>query len=266
MPAPTPLRLVLAPLLVLVLSTGPASAGEFAAELAGGYFGMSATKSADALFESSGGFTWGGAARYSFKGGFFVSAGARTFSKEGERVFLASPTDTVARLGFPLSIRITPMFVTAGYRFREGKMVVPYAGIGGSLTSFSEESSVAGRSYDESRTETGFHVVGGAEVGRGLFRFGAEVGWSTVPDAVGVGGVSAIYGESDIGGWSVVGKVVIAFGGKEAPEDVEDDVLVIEPPEEDLPEGDEADDDDRPEDGDEPDKDPPAADDDDHEG
>ena len=245
MPAPTPLRLVLAPLMVLVLATGPASAGEIAAELAAGYFDMSASKSADALFDSSGGFTWGGAARYSFKGGIFVSAGARTFSKEGERVFVAGPTDTVARLGFPLSIRITPMFVTAGYRFREGKMVVPYAGIGGSLTSFREESSVAGRSYDESRTQGGFHVVGGA-----------EVGWSTVPDAVGVGGVSAISGESDLGGWSVVGKLVIAFGGKKAPEDAEDAALEIQPPEGDRPEVDE----DRPENEDQPDEDPPAAD------
>lgn len=242
MPAPTPLRLVLAPLMVIVLATGPASAGEFAAELGAGYFGMSASKSADALFDSSGGFTWGGAARYSFKGGIFVSAGARTFSKEGERVFLAGPTDTVARLGFPLSIRITPMFVTAGYRFREGKMVVPYAGIGGSLTSFTEESSVAGRSYDESRTQGGFHVVGGAEVGRGRFRFGAEVGWSTVPDAVGVGGVSAVYNENNLGGWSVMGKLVIAFGGKKAPEDVRDDALAIEEPEGDLPEDEPADD------------------------
>ena len=171
-----------------------------------------------------------------------MSAGARTFSKEGERVFLAGPTDTVARLGFPLSIRITPMFVTAGYRFREGKMVVPYAGIGGSLTSFTEESSVAGRSYDESRTQGGFHVVGGAEVGRGRFRFGAEVGWSTVPDAVGVGGVSAVYNENNLGGWSVMGKLVIAFGGKKAPEDVRDDALAIEEPEGDLPEDEPADD------------------------
>ncbi len=74
MPALTPLRLVLAPVLVLALSTGTASAGEFAAELGAGYFGMTASKSADAVFDSSGGFTWGGAVRYSFKGGFFASA------------------------------------------------------------------------------------------------------------------------------------------------------------------------------------------------
>jgi hypothetical protein len=247
--ARTAAPLALAGLLALASSTGTASAGEFAAELMGGYFAMSSSKSAEAVFDSSGGFTWGAAGRYSFKRGIFVTAGVRTFSKEGERVFVAGPTDTVARLGFPLSIRITPVFVTAGYRFRDGKMIVPYAGIGGSLTSFSEESSVQGVSYDESRTKAGFHVVGGAEVGRGRFRFGAEVGWSTVPDAVGVDGVSAVYNESNLGGWSVVGKLVIAFGGKKGPEDVEDDPLDTDEPDEDLPtdEG-------------EPDEEPPADD------
>lgn len=238
MPAARPLRLVFAPLLALALSTVPASAGELAAELGAGYFDLSASKSADAVFGSSGGFTWGGAARYSFKRGFFVSAGARTFSKEGERVFVAGPAGLVQRVGHPLSIRITPVYLTAGYRLREGRLVVPYAGIGGSLTSFREESSVAGRSYDESRAKAGFHVVGGAEVGRGRFRFGAEVGWSTVPDAVGVGGVSAVYNESDIGGWSVMGKLVVAFGGRKGPEDVEDDALEIETPGENRPEDD----------------------------
>jgi hypothetical protein len=227
----THLPLALGALLALALPAGTASAGEFAAEALGGYFAMAASQSADALFDSSGGFTWGGAGRYSFKKGIFVTAGVRTFSKEGERVFVAGPTDPVAGLGFPLRVQITPVFVTAGYRFRDGKRVVPYGGIGASLTSFKEESSVVGKSYEESRSKAGFHVVGGAEVGRGRFRFGAEVGWSTVPDVVGVGGVSAVYGENNLGGWSALGKVVIAFGGKKGP-DVEDAPLAIEEPEE----------------------------------
>ena len=96
---------------------------------------------------------------------------------------------------------------------------MPYAGLGGSITSYSEESSVAGISYDESRSKAGFNLVGGVEVGRGMLRFGAEAGWSTVPNAIGIGGVSSIYNEDDIGGWSVVGKVVVAFGGKKPPHD-----------------------------------------------
>jgi hypothetical protein len=182
---------------------------------------MSAVDSAKAVFDSSAGFTWGAAGRYSFDLGIYVSGGVRTFSKEGERVFVASPAGPVARLGFPLKMHITPIFVTAGYRFREGKTIVPYAGLGGSITLFHEESEVVGMPYEESKSKAGFHVVGGAEVGRGLVRFGAEVGWSTVPNAVGFSGVSEVYGEDDLGGWSVVGKVVFAFGGKKGEESPE---------------------------------------------
>jgi hypothetical protein len=49
-------------------------------------------------------------------------------------------------------------------------------------------------------------------VGRGLFRVGAELGYSTVSGVVGLGGVSQVYGEDDIGGFHVVGKVAVAFG------------------------------------------------------
>jgi hypothetical protein len=180
---------------------------------------MTASNSAKAAFGSSGAFTWGGAGRYVFDKGFYVAAGVRTFSRDGERVFVAAPARPVAGLGFPLSIQVTPIFVTGGYRFRQGKMIVPYAGAGGSITSYTEESSVAGISYDESASKAGFHVVGGLEVGRGMFRFGAEVGWSTVPDALGLGGVSAVYNEDDLGGWSILGKVVIAFGGHKKDDD-----------------------------------------------
>ena len=37
--------------------------------------------------------------------------------------------------------------------------------------------------------------------------------WTTVPDSLGVGGVSQIYGETNVGGLSIVGKVVFKLGG-----------------------------------------------------
>ena len=208
-------------LVALTVSTGPAEAGELAAELQVGYFSLAAPKSAEAVFGSSGGLTWGGAARYSLDLGIYVSGGVRTFSKSGERVFVAGPADPVSTLGFPLDLKITPYFLTLGYRFRQGSLIVPYGGIGGSLTSFREESSVAGVSYDQGETKAGFHVVGGVDIGKGRFRFGGEAGWSTVPGAVGLAGVSRIYGEDDLGGWSVVGKVIVAFGGgRKVPDDL----------------------------------------------
>ena len=207
-------------LAVLTASAGPAAAGEFAAELQAGYFSMTATKSAEAVFGSSGGFTWGGAARYSLDLGIYLNAGVRTFSKEGERVFLAGASEPVSQLGFPLKLKITPYFLTLGYRFRQGSLIVPYVGFGGSLTSFKEDSSVASIDYNQSENKAGFHVVGGVEMGKGRFRFGGEAGWSSVSNAVGAAGVSNVYGEDNIGGWSVVGKLVIAFGGKKVPDDL----------------------------------------------
>jgi len=201
----------LAALALLALAAGPAAAGELAIEVHAGYFEMAAENSASALFDSRGGGTFGGAVRYTFWRGAFVSAGARTFSREGERVFVAAPNAAVQKLGFPLKVSLTPVFLTVGYRFRDGKLIVPYAGIGGSVTSYKEESEVAGEAFDDDRSKAGFLGLAGVEVGRGTFRVGAEAGYSTVPDAVGLAGVSKVYGEDDLGGWHAVGKLIVAF-------------------------------------------------------
>ena len=198
-------------LALLALAAGPAAAGELAIEVHAGYFEMAAENSASALFDSRGGGTFGGAVRYTFWRGAFVSAGARTFSKEGERVFVAAANSPVQKLGFPLKVSLTPVFLTVGYRFRDGRLIVPYAGIGGSVTSYKEESEVAGETFDEDGSKGGFLGFAGVEVGRGIFRVGAEAGYSTVPDAVGLAGVSNVYGEDDLGGWHVLGKVIVAF-------------------------------------------------------
>jgi hypothetical protein len=189
----------------------PAAGGELALEAHAGYFEMAAGNSASAVFGSGGGATLGGAARYTFWRGAFVTAGARTFSKDGERVFVATPNSPVQQLGFPLRLRLTPTFLAVGYRLRDGKLIVPYAAVGGALTFHKEESEVAGESFDEDGSAGGFLGFAGVEVGRGTFRVGAEAGYTTVPDAVGLGGVTAVYGETDLGGWHVVGKVVVAF-------------------------------------------------------
>lgn len=206
----TPIKVPLAAALAAFVAI-PAAAGELAVEAHAGYFQMAAENSASAVLDSRGGGSFGGAMRYTFWRGAFVSAGARTFSKEGERVFVATPGSPVQKLGFPLKLRLTPMFLAVGYRLRDGKLVVPYAGIGGALTSYKEESDVAGESFDEEGSEAGFLGFAGVEVGRGTFRVGAEAGYTTVPDAVGLGGVTKVYGEDDLGGWHAVGKVIVAF-------------------------------------------------------
>jgi hypothetical protein len=193
------------------LVAAPAAAGEIAVEAHAGYFQMAAGSSASAVFGSSGGGTFGGAVRYTFWRGAFVTAGARTFSKEGERAFVTNPTSPVQKLGFPLRVRLTPIFLGVGYRLRDGKLIVPYAGLGGSLTSYKEESEVAGESFDQDHTDGGFLGFAGVEVGRGMFRVGAEAGYTTTSGAVGLGGVTKVYNEDNLGGWHVVGKAIVAF-------------------------------------------------------
>lgn len=197
---------------------GPARRAELGIEAQAGYFQMAASDSASAVFDATGGFTFGGAVRYVLARGFFVSAGARTFSKDGERVFVSAKNAPVAKLGFPLSLRLTPITATVGYRLRHGATVVPYAGAGGGVTLFREESEVAGEVFEESRTKGSFHVLAGVEVGRGTVRFGAEARYSWVPDAVGLGGVSKVYGETDLGGLVALGKVVVSLGRSTAKE------------------------------------------------
>jgi hypothetical protein len=41
-----------------------------------------------------------------------------------------------------------------------------------------------------------------------------EVGYSTVSSAIGVAGISKVYGEDDIGGFHAVGKLIYVFGSK----------------------------------------------------
>lgn len=197
---------------LLLLAAPSARAGELAIEAQLGAFDMSAQDSATALFGSSGGITLGGAVRYTAWRGAFVSAGLRSFSRDGERVFLLSPAGAIQKLGFPVSVELRPFLLSAGYRFRHGQLVVPYASIGAAITSYSETSDVAGESFDSDGSRTGFVGTAGVEVGRGMFRVGAELGYSTVSGVVGLGGVSQVYGEDDIGGFHVIGKVAVAFG------------------------------------------------------
>jgi opacity protein-like surface antigen len=189
-----------------------ACAGELAIEGHAGYFRMAASNSGSALFGSDDGATFGGAARYNFWRGAFASAGVRTFSKDGERVFVSAPNAPVQKLGFPLSMTTTPVFLSVGYRFRNGQLIVPYLSAGAAFTKYKETSTVAGESFDVSVSKTGFVGAVGVEVGRGLIRFAAEGGWSTVPNAIGKAGVSQVYGENDIGGKYAIGKLVLAFG------------------------------------------------------
>jgi hypothetical protein len=178
----------------------------------GGYFSMAATDSAKAVFDSSGGPTFGGGISYGIGKHFYVEAAVRQFSKEGERVFVASAGSPVFKLGFPLKMRLIPFYGTVGYRFPLGKSAfVPYVGLGGGSTSYREESTVAGLTNTATSSKGSFHGLIGLEYGKGHLRFAAEGLYTTVSGGIGADGVSKVYGEDDLGGFVAQAKLIFAL-------------------------------------------------------
>lgn len=204
---PTPLVLAGA----LLLAGSAAQARELALAVEGGYFDMVlARKSAKAVFGgSSGGAAFGGQVRVGLSPRLFLAVGARYFQKDGERAFAVSKTGESFSLGHPLTVRTVPAYALVAYRFTPDARLSPYVGLGLGVTSYHEESTVAGIAEEPiSATKPSGHLVVGAEWGRGSLRFGTEVMLSTAPNTLGEGGISKVYGESDAGGVSVVGKLV----------------------------------------------------------
>ena len=209
-----PGRRVLAAAAFLMLAAGPVSAIDFAVGADAGWFDMTnANRSAKAIFGgTSGGGTAGGILRLGLGESFFVSAHVRYFQRTGERVFVAAPGGDVFRLGHPLTLRLIPAYAMLGYRFGHGSRWTPYVAAGAGVTSYHEKSDTAGLIETSTASKPAGHVAAGVEFGQGLARFGAEAMYSTVPNTIGQSGVSKVYGEKDVGGFTLVARVM--FGSR----------------------------------------------------
>jgi hypothetical protein len=189
-----------------LLSSAPAGAGEVSLTLDGGWHVLTnSANSAKAVFDgTAGGPTVGFAGQFGIGESFFVRAGARFFQRDGERVFVAGPGQPVFRLGHPLKLRLIPAYGLVGFRFLQGASLRPYVGVGGGVTVYHEESDVAGEIFESTATKPAGYGVAGLDYGRGVIRIGGEVMYSMVPNTIGFGGVSQVYGEDDIGGLSAL--------------------------------------------------------------
>lgn len=181
----------------------------------GGYgmFGLlnfTAVDTFDAVLGKPSGNIYGGGATVGLPlGGLFVDIGAWRFKQVGERVFVGN--GEVFHLGIPVTITITPVELTAGWRFRRrNSRLVPYAGAGVTMYGYNETSSFSTPAEDVDERFNGYHVVGGIDykVMR-WFGLGGEAAWTTIPDAIGTGGASKAFGETDLGGASFRAKITI---------------------------------------------------------
>ncbi len=172
---------------------------------------FTAAESFEATLDSAAGATFGGGGEVVLRSGLFVGVRVSRFTADGERVFVHDGEQF--NLGIPMTVSVTPILATAGYRHgRTGATLYPYVGGGVGWHKYRETSAFAADDDNVDATFTGYHLLGGAEyrVSR-LFGIAGEAQWAAVPDALGQNpsGVSAAFDETDLGGFTVRLKLVI---------------------------------------------------------
>lgn len=172
---------------------------------------FTAADSFDAILGGHSGPIFGGGARIGLPlGGLFVDAGAWRFHDEGERVFVTG--NEIVPLNIPVEVTITPLEISAGWQFRLRRVpkLVPYLAGGFTSYGYRETSQFSTGAEDADERFTGYHAMGGADyrIARWI-GIGGEFVWTTVPDAIGEAGVSALFDETDLGGTSVRLRITI---------------------------------------------------------
>jgi opacity protein-like surface antigen len=173
-----------------------------------GYETFQATRTFNAIFQEDAGRVFGGGGEVVFRPGIFVRVSASKYENTGERALRLE--NELFRLGIPLTMTIVPIEVSGGYRFRHGATLVPYVGAGVSSHGYRETSRFAEATENVDERFTGYQFLGGLEyrISRWIAAAG-EVQYTTVPDAIGGGGLSAEFNERDLGGTTVRVRVIV---------------------------------------------------------
>jgi opacity protein-like surface antigen len=176
-----------------------------------GGIAFTASHSFDAILGSKSGVIFGGGGEIVLPQRIFISVRASRFQKSGSRVFIANGERF--DLGIPTDVSITPLEISAGYRFaRARSTIIPYAGGGIGWHRYKETSTFATSTEDVDHTFTGYQALGGAEFrATRWIGIAGEAEWSSVPNALGQNstGVSTNFNETNVGGTSFRVKVVI---------------------------------------------------------
>jgi opacity protein-like surface antigen len=171
---------------------------------------FSATNSFKAVLGQPSGPSFGGGVELGLPKGLFVSVSASRFRRTGHRVFVFE--NEVFPLNEAATITITPLEVNAGYRSTHLNWLHPYFGGGAGWHKYEETSAHSIAADDVRETFRGYQVLGGVEfpLGRWLAT-AAEAQFASVPNALGNDstGVSQVYNEHNLGGFTFRVKVVI---------------------------------------------------------
>jgi opacity protein-like surface antigen len=162
----------------------------------------------DAVFGQSLQPFWGGGVQVALRSGIYVEVSASRFEKTGQRAVVFN--GQVFQLGIPLTARITPLEVSAGYRFGMSARLIPYAGAGIARYGYVETSEFAEASENVDATQTGYLVLGGVEFrAHRWVGVSVDVQYTQVSGILGSAGISKEFGEDNLGGTSVRVKVLV---------------------------------------------------------
>ena len=196
--------------LLLCAAAAPASAQVgFRGVLTYGQLNFQAKDSFEAVLDSSSGTIYAAGVQLLFQSGVYLELTTGKLQEDGQRV-IVSPAGQLLPQGQPLEVTLRPIEVTGGWRYRRSDRFVPYGGAGYSHYRYQALSEFAapGENIDESFN--GFHIVGGGEyLPLRWLAVGAEVAWSSVPDATPISGVSDVFDETNLGGTTLRVKISI---------------------------------------------------------
>jgi opacity protein-like surface antigen len=150
-------------------------------------------------------------------GDLFARVGVSVSRATGTRVLIVD--DDVIEFDPPIALEVTamPIELAAGWRFtprarpgRPASRLTPYVGGGLLLMRYREATEFDQDDEGQFASFSGYLAFAGFDFPiAGPLAFGAEVQYRTVPGALGEGGVSAHFGDTDLGG--LVFRVMVGF-------------------------------------------------------
>ena len=184
-----------------------------------GYMRFAAEKSFDAILGTTGGSFGGGGAEFRV-GNVFLNASIDRFKKTGQRVVVED--GEVFHLGIPDTVTVIPVAVSAGWRFTS-EHATPYIGGGVGRMFYNEQTRLPEKASCGCRTSNPgelldtvdarfatYHALAGIEFRNEWAATAFEVQYTRAPRTIGVGGASAAFQETNLGG--LTGRIRILFG------------------------------------------------------
>jgi hypothetical protein len=156
------------------------------------------------------GFLSGAGGQVVFPNGAFAQVSADRFRETGSRV-LVSGTQ-IFTLDLPAQISVTTVLVSAGFRAASHRRYAPYVGAGIGWHALTEESPMLPALALIRERKVGYHLFGGVELPLARWvSVAGEAQFATVPKGLGETGVSAVFGEDDLGGTTFRVKIIVGY-------------------------------------------------------